>query len=126
MLLNSSKIKLINTLVLCSLTFAILVVRINRCYSQDNRINEWREDLKKLKLYLPALDKSFTPSAAYIYSSEPSLYIFSLGTQNTLEDFYKKADELNEKVPDLNDNEMIVELAKLVALSDNAHTRCSV
>ncbi len=123
MSLNQDKTKFKIGRVFCLVVFLSFLLWAGTGCTQENRINEWREDLNTLKLYLPALDKSFTPSEAYVYSNEPSLYVFSFNAGNILEDFYRKTEELDKRIPELSDNEMIVELAKLVALSNNAHTR---
>ncbi len=100
----------------------LFVLQLNFLGAQNPKAKQWKEDLDHLVRYFPANDRSLVPTQAYLFDEEGiQLQYFQLA--NKLDLFFKKADELREEIPNLKDNEIIVRMANLVALADNAHSR---
>lgn len=88
---------------------------------EKTRNEKWREDLMYLKERFPAYDKTLTP---FIYQNPiDSNKLYYAVEKNSIELFLKKADSLYKAVDRLNDEQIIIGLSNLLALSPNAHTR---
>ncbi len=68
-----------------------------------DRIESWKQDLDVVRSRFFEYDRSFDPAARVAFKTA--------------------IDELGASLPDMNDQEIVVELSKAVALSGNAHTR---
>jgi hypothetical protein len=71
-------------------------------FAQADRIRAWSQDLDFLEIELLHRDKSFSSAARA--------------------EFHKRVGELRKSLPDRNDDEVLVGIAKAVALGRNAHT----
>ncbi len=107
------------------LSFTLLLAcffGISLLFSQTSATLRWQEDLDYLVRYFPANDRSLAPTSAFIFT-EKGAELHYLQAASKLDKFYEKADRLRQDIPRLTDNEIIVRMAQLVALGNNAHSR---
>jgi hypothetical protein len=82
---------------------------------------KWREDLQYFKERVPAYDKTFTP---VVYSNHIDSNRLSYAIRkNSIEAFLKGVDSLYKAVDTLSDEQIMIGMCQLMALSPNAHTR---
>jgi len=84
------------------------------------RNRNWREDIAYFRERFPAMDKTLTPFM-FLNPDDRQLYWYS--QKNSLDAFLAGTDDLYRSVDTLSDEAIMTGLAKLVALSPNAHTR---
>jgi len=87
----------------------------------DNRNKVWREDLQYFKERFPVYDKTFTPVLFSNHTDSNNLH-YAI-EQNVIEPFLRGVDSLYKAVDTLTDEQLMIGICKLVALSPNAHTR---
>ncbi|MDQ3550815.1 MAG: hypothetical protein M3413_04745 [Bacteroidota bacterium] len=104
--------------------FLITILLYNNVLTQDTREvrnRRWQEDLLYFKDRFPAYDKTITP---FIFSNAAdSNKLYSYSQKNSIEVFLKGVDSLYKAVDQLSDDQLMIGICKLVALSPNAHTR---
>lgn len=86
-----------------------------------DRSQKWREDLRYLKEQFPAYDKTLTPFL-YTNTADSNKLYFAV-QKNSIDAFLKGVDSLYKAVEVLNDEQIMIGICKLIALSPNAHTR---
>ncbi|HYH15383.1 MAG TPA: hypothetical protein VD794_09185 [Flavisolibacter sp.] len=87
----------------------------------ESRNRKWREDIQYFKERFPAYDKTYTPVLFSNHTDSNNLH-YAI-EQNNLEPFLRGVDSLYNAVNTLNDEQLMIGLCKLIALSPNAHTR---
>lgn len=89
--------------------------------AEDVRDRKWREDLLYLKERFPAYDKTLTP-LLFTNSADSNKLYYAI-QKNSLEAFLNGVDSLYKITDQLSDEQIMIGICKLIALSPNAHTR---
>jgi len=101
----------------------LIAAALNPAVAQQDsatRNRNWREDIAYFRERFPAMDKTLTPFM-FLNPDDRQLYWYS--QKNSLDAFLAGTDKLYRSVDTLSDEAIMTGLAKLVALSPNAHTR---
>ena len=102
------------------LTNLMPVSKLQAQDTSETRSRNWKEDITYFMERFPAYDKTLTPFI-FLNPRDGKLYWYT--QKNSIEEFLKGAAALRQSVDTLTDESIMVELARLTALSPNAHTR---
>ena len=107
---------------ICTLCFIVVLTSSAAAQSKLSKesVQKWREDLLFLKERFPAYDKTLTP---FLFLNPYEMKLWAYSEKSVLEEFLKGVDALHAGADSLSEEELMIGISKLIALSPNAHTR---